>query len=323
MDALTPLPWQADLWLDLTGQLLKQRLSHALLFAGPAGVGKRHFAQALTTYLLCEDRSGYACGKCRSCVQLAATSHPNQMVLRRLIDEKTGKEKRDISIDQIRELCEKLALSSHYAQSRVAIIDPVDALNQSGINALLKTIEEPPPNTYLILISERSQALPATLRSRCQTIRFAPPARALGIEWLAQQNVKTAEDALDQTYGAPILAREMIETGHIARRQNWASEMRAIATNKRDPLGVAEAICKEAETGKEKEKVTEFMGWLLMWLTGQLREQVQQQNGALKLERLLREAIQAHSQLALNAPPKLLVESVLILWWKIHMVGSR
>jgi DNA polymerase-3 subunit delta' len=313
-DELKPLPWHRELWHEITGQVLKQRLSHALLFAGPAGVGKRHFAHALAAFLLCENRSEHACGACRSCMQVSAHGHPNQMALCRLVDEKTGKEKRDISIDQVRELCEKLALTSHYGQSRIAIIDPVDALNQNGINALLKTIEEPPADAYLILISERSQALPATLRSRCQTMRFVPPGRALGMEWLAGDE-SIARDALEQAHDAPLLAQAMIESNQTARRQEWASEMRGIATLRRDPLTVASEI--------GKEHAMEFMEWLSMWLIGQLRVQVQQRANPCRLEPLLRETLQARAQFGLNGQPQLLVESVLILWWRLNLVGPK
>ena len=79
--ALRPLPWQQEQWLELTALALSGRLHHALLLAGPAGVGKRHFARALAAFLLCEQKSGYACGSCRSCQQLAAGTAANASLL--------------------------------------------------------------------------------------------------------------------------------------------------------------------------------------------------------------------------------------------------
>lgn len=311
-DMLKPLPWQEELWLRVTTLVLQSRLTHALLIAGPLGVGKRHFAKALTAYMLCEARSGYACGQCRSCLQFTAGHHPNATVLQRLVDEKTGKEKRDISIEQIRELGERLSLSSHYGQAKVAVIDPVDALNLNGSNALLKTIEEPPANSFLILISERPQALPATLRSRCQRLRMSAPTREQALEWLGDS--PDAADALTQAYGAPLRARELMDSEHLQRGRKWASELSAIADQRRDPLVVAAAI--------GKEDTAAFLEWLLTWLSLQLKEQVKRGANAAGIDALIQETLLASRRLGSNANPQLVVESLLILWWRAGRVGK-
>jgi DNA polymerase-3 subunit delta' len=177
MSAWSPHAWQAERWKQVLGAHAAGRLAHALLLAGPRGAGKGHFAAGLASFLLCES-SGHArrpCGECRSCVQIAAGTHPNLMRLQ------PAEDKRDIAIDDVRALLDRLHLSSHYGQAKLAIIEPADALNASGVNALLKTVEEPPPATHLLFVSERWRALPATLRSRCQILRFARP-RALATE---------------------------------------------------------------------------------------------------------------------------------------------
>jgi DNA polymerase-3 subunit delta' len=311
-DRLKPLPWQEGLWLRVTSLALQNRLTHALLVAGPRGVGKRHFAWALTAFILCEARSGYACGQCRSCLQFAAGHHPNAMILQREVDDKTGKEKRDITIEQVRELGERLSLSSHYGQAKVAVIDPADALNQNGINALLKTIEEPPQNSHLILISERPQALTATLRSRCQRLRMAPPARDQALAWLG--GTTDAADALEQAHGAPLRARELLDSGQLQRGRKWAADLAAIAEQKRDPLTVAAAI--------GKEDAVAFLEWLLSWLTAQLREQIRQGNSAAGIETLIQETLSANQRLKTNANQQLVVESLLILWWRVGRVAK-
>lgn len=311
-EMLKPLPWQEDLWLRVTSLVLQNRLTHALLIAGPRGVGKRHFAKALTAFILCETRSGFACGQCRSCLQFTAGHHPNAMTLQRDVDDKTGKEKRDIGIEQIRELGERLSLSSHYGQAKVAVIDPVDALNLSGSNALLKTIEEPPANSHLILISERPQALPATLRSRCQRLRMAAPASEQALAWLGDS--PDAVDALAQAHGAPVRARELLESDHLQRGRKWAAELVAIAEQRRDPLVVAAAIGKD-------DAVT-FLEWLLAWLSGQLKEQVKRGNNATGIDALIQETLAAHQRLRSNANQQLVVESLLILWWRVGRTGK-
>jgi DNA polymerase III delta' subunit len=204
IDALNPLPWQEELWRDLTAQIADGRMAHALLLAGARGVGKRHFAIALCAYVLCESRGKTACGTCRSCRQLAVGAHPNASLVtldghlglattadghspQALLHWEPKKEskRQDVTIDAARSMIENLALTSHYGQAKVALIDPADELNSASVNALLKTIEEPHPNTYLLLVTERPQGLPATLRSRCQRLRFSAPPHKQSLEFLA------------------------------------------------------------------------------------------------------------------------------------------
>jgi DNA polymerase-3 subunit delta' len=167
----TPQPWQQERWQQVRAAQAGGRLAHALLLAGPRAAGADHFATGLAAFLLCEaaEAGRKPCGECRSCVQLAAGTQPNLMRLA------PAEDKRDIAIDDVRDLIDRLHLSSHYGQAKIAIVSPADALNASGANALLKTVEEPPPATHVLFVAERWRALPATLRSRCQILRFAPP----------------------------------------------------------------------------------------------------------------------------------------------------
>jgi DNA polymerase-3 subunit delta' len=158
-------------WHRLTAAAAAGRLAHALLLAGPREADKSAFAHKLASWLLCEGTAAQKpCGECRSCVQLAAGVHPNLLRLA------PPEDKRDIAIEDIRAALERLHLSSHYGQAKVALIDPADALNVNGVNALLKTVEEPPANTHLIFVAELWRTLPPTLRSRCQILRFPRPA---------------------------------------------------------------------------------------------------------------------------------------------------
>ena len=314
-----PLPWQQERWLELTAQVQQQRLAHALLLAGPRGVGKRQFAHALAAFVLCEARSSHACGHCRSCEQLAAGTHPNLIVLRPGVDEKTGKSKRDISVDQIREFGDKLHLTSHYGQSKLALIDPVDALNDSGINALLKNIEEPPAGTHLLLVSERPLALKPTLRSRCQRLRFAPPSPAQALDWLQAQGITDAA-ALDWCGGAPLRALELREQGLLERYAEWDRALLELAARKRDPLAVAALV--------DKDQAGAFLAWLQQWLTGLLRRKLGATDafaGGLSqaaLEQMLSETLQGPRRLAGNASAPMLIESLMILWWRVARSAS-
>lgn len=309
-----PLPWQQELWLEVTAQALQRRLAHALLLAGPRGVGKRDFARALAAFLLCEARSGYACGRCRSCDQLAAGTHPNLIVLSPEVDEKTGKTRRDISVDQIREFSEKMRLTSHYGQAKLAVIDPADALNESGVNALLKTIEEPSAETHLLLISERPLALKPTLRSRCQRLRFAPPSAEQALDWLRHKGIRDAS-ALGWAGGAPLRAVELQEQGLLTQYAEWARALTELAAKKRDPLAVAALV--------DKEQTPVFLSWLQQWLSQLLRQKLAGSDAFARglsqpaLEQMLRETLEGPRRLAGNASPQMLVEALMILWWRV------
>lgn len=313
---LKPLPWHEDLWLEVTALVLQNQLSHALLLAGPRGVGKRAFARALSAFLLCEARSGYACGQCRGCQQFLAGTHPNYFLLQPEKDEKTGKERRDIAIEQVRVLSERLSLSGHYGQARVAVFDPADALNMNGVNALLKTIEEPPPNTHLLLISERVMVLPATLRSRCQRLRLAPPPADQALEWLRTEHGLSDAAMLEQAHGAPLRVVQMKESGLLDVYQEWARGMTELAAQKRDPLSAAGMV--------SKEQVPQFLEWLQQWLTGLLKQKLTASGGVLAqnlsasaVGQMLQEVLEGQRKLTGNASPQMLLESLLILWWRL------
>lgn len=315
-DVLRPLPWHKAHWQHMTRLALKAQMSHAWLLIGPKGVGKRHFAHAFTAFLLCESRGEYACGLCRSCQQLIAGHHPNAIHLQREVDEKTGKTKRDISVEQVRDLNERLALSSHYGQAKIAVIDPADAFNANSANALLKTIEEPPANSYLLLISERPQALTATLRSRCQRLRFSTPAPAESLEWLGAD--QKARQALQLSYGAPLLARELMVSGELERSQQWIREMNDIAAQKRDPLAVAAALTSAKTSAKND--AADFLQWLLLWLTSELRQAltISDKARANACELMIRETLESQRRLLGNGSPQLMLESLLVYWWRTH-----
>ena len=156
------------------------RLASTFLFVGPPGIGKRSFALQLAQGLLCERRPDEAldpCGACPTCAQVLAGTHPDVVVVRKPADKNYiplelligDKEHR------MREgLCHDISLKPYSGRRKVAVIDDADYLNQEGANALLKTLEEPPPKSLLILIGTSEQRQLPTIRSRCQVVRFSP-----------------------------------------------------------------------------------------------------------------------------------------------------
>jgi DNA polymerase-3 subunit delta' len=147
--------------------LAGDRLGHAYLFTGPAGVGKKRTALALAQALLCDDKPRESCGVCAGCVSVAAGTHPDLFV----VAPAAGK--RDVTIDQVRDLQRLLGLRPIRGGKKVALLDDAHLLNPAAQSALLKILEEPPGDALLILLTVNSVTLSRPLLSRCQQIRFA------------------------------------------------------------------------------------------------------------------------------------------------------
>lgn len=213
-------PWQISNWKNLTSSHENNRLAHGILFYGAAGTGKNDFAIEFSHWLLCEQPlADKACGECKSCQLIKADSNPD---LLRLMPEEEGKA---IKVDQVRGLIEKMSLTRHGRGKRVIIISPADALNMNASNSLLKTLEEPPANTVLILISDKPSKLVATIRSRTQMIRFDLPTTEQSLSWLSEHHIKNPELVLKLSAGAPLAAKAMAEDEGLQIRdklfQNW------------------------------------------------------------------------------------------------------
>ncbi len=149
----------------------RARFPHALLFIGPEGVGKRTFAIAMAQALLCERRPEAdldPCGDCPGCLQVAAGTHPDLAQVARPED------KHDLPIRVIRDLCLELGLKPARGARKVAIVDDADDLNDEAANAFLKTLEEPPAGSVLILIGTSAELQLDTVVSRCRVVRFDP-----------------------------------------------------------------------------------------------------------------------------------------------------
>jgi DNA polymerase III subunit delta' len=160
--------------------LVQGRLATSFLFVGREGIGKRTFARLLAKSLLCRSNPIDAlnpCGSCEDCVQLDASTHPDLIEIRKPEDKAEIPLKLIIGdVDhRMREgLCYEISLSPYGGRKKVAIIDDADLLNEEGANALLKTLEEPPPDSLIILIGSNYLRQLPTIRSRCQKIIFHP-----------------------------------------------------------------------------------------------------------------------------------------------------
>ena len=161
------------------GAWATRKLHHAWLLAGPKGVGKASFAHAAARRVLADAAGppsalpGIATDDSHPMVKLVeAGSHPDMRQLERLVNEKTGNLARNISVDRVRSLAELFDLSPAMSDWRVVVIDSADELEPSGANALLKMLEEPPPNCIFFLVSHAPGRLLPTIRSRCRRLDF-------------------------------------------------------------------------------------------------------------------------------------------------------
>jgi DNA polymerase-3 subunit delta' len=148
----------------------KGRLGQAYLFAGPDGVGKRLFATELAKALLCERPPAplTACDRCPACAQVAAGTHPDVFTAR------TPKDKHEMPVDEMRAFCTQMALKPTRGRRKVGIVEDADDFNEASANCFLKTLEEPPPGSLLVLLATGTDRQLSTILSRCQVVRFNP-----------------------------------------------------------------------------------------------------------------------------------------------------
>lgn len=228
-------PWQHQQWGQLLSQFRQQRLPHALLLSGAAGLGKLAFAEQLAWFLLCKtaadrgrtEQLTTACGQCAGCRLLLANNHPDLLMV---MPEEAGK---NIKIDQIRELTFKLQQTAQRAGYQVVIIAPVEALNKAAANALLKTLEEPAGQALLLLVSHSPGVLPATIISRCQKIYFTAAYQAKA--WLMEQPAMLnqshhAELLLNFAEQAPLKALNLAQNNYLTLREQLLEHLQQLSS---------------------------------------------------------------------------------------------
>lgn len=260
---------QPSIWRSLTGA--DAQLPHALLFAGPKGVGKREVADTLALRLLCESQPGPhapACGSCASCVMMASGAHPDYRLVQPEAAEEEGepgegekKKSKQIRIAQVRELEEFFHVGGHRGGARVCVIEPAEAMNAIVANSLLKILEEPSASFYFIMISHRWRNLLPTLLSRSRRVMFSAPQPTDAQAWLARQKIPDAEKWLPFFGNAPMVVADAAESGRLKKLEAIIADL----LKPQEPLGQAarwEAHVK-AEGGLPMEElVVTVQKWL-------------------------------------------------------------
>lgn len=313
---MTPslLPWQHGQWQPIGAAIVRQRIPHALLLIGAQGIGKRHFLAVLAQALLCHQplTSGLPCGNCQSCRLVQAGTHPDAFRLERAPDSKV------LKVDDLRDFNRKVFLTPQLGMGLVGIIDPVDHLNRSAANALLKSLEEPPAGAHILLIGERWHSLPATLRSRCLTLRFSSPDAEQVRTWLSQQPATSNSQSLRNRY-----------LPQVERGREWASALANVCTGQQDPIQLAERWQKLDET------LPELLEWLYSWTSDLIKIKTDVSKAFLahpatlaelqataarlparSLHKLAGLGIETRKLLESQAKPQMLLEYLLASWYQ-------
>ena len=245
--------WLLSRYEKLISRLQAGRLHHGLLLTGPAGIGKHVLARELAKTILCKNNSTTgACEQCQACLLYEAGSHPD---MAELVSDK------QLGVDSIRQGIGRLNSTAQLSGNKVLVIPKAEKMTEAAANALLKTLEEPTNNTFILLLTNRPQQLLATIVSRCEKHIFPAPVTADALKWLEQQGVKDASEALLHAYGGAPFA--IVESLH----QDKGLEYRAF-TEGLDSLlaGSKDAISLSIDWQEHAERV---VGWLQQYMHSQ------------------------------------------------------
>lgn len=234
------LPWLTDRYLQLIRRFQARSLHHAILLSGPRGVGKRELANALMKTILCLQPSEHGpCGNCQSCKLNEAGTHPDHYLL---------ESEKQLGVDAIREAIGKLATTSQIGLHKVLIIPAADRMTEAASNALLKTLEEPTDNTYLVLLTHRVTGLLPTILSRCEKHVIATPSAQESLQWLATQGYSDIDQSLLNAYGnAPLRVAQALTAESTLSYRDFVQGLDALLGNNQDVTEVATKWQENAE----------------------------------------------------------------------------
>ena len=236
------------------------RLPHGILLTGTPGAGQLEMAAWIAARLLCRGEGhDKPCRRCADCRLFLAGSHPDCGWIGVLPDKK------DIGIEQVRALSESLAMRSYRGGAKVAVIAPAEKMNRHAHNAILKTLEEPASDTYLVLAVSRIDRIPKTILSRCMRVRLPLPDVGEALAWLGRQAGKTDwEPLLSLAAGAPFLALDYREEGLAELEAEMKEALAAAGEGRLDIVAFADHCAKNAPAAR--------LVWLESWLTQSLKD---------------------------------------------------
>jgi len=306
-------PWLEAADSEFSERFSDDRLPHALLLHGPRDTGKTQLASQFVASILCLENRHPACGKCRSCQLLGSGAHPDRFVITFEENPKTGELRKEIVVHQIRLLIGSLNLTNTISRRKAALIHPVEALNRAASNALLKTLEEPPGATVLVLVSHDTRRLPATIRSRCQNLHVRPADQSAAIKWLCAElkiDPKQAESALMAAAGSPLKAARMIADGSIEHYQRVLSVLDDLKSRRISPgVAVAELAAVDPEL---------LWSWISLLAASELKGAINSAGLAKELSLLQSLADRNRKLLPTAVRKDFLLQDWLIQWSRIR-----
>ena len=247
----------------LQATLCNGRLAHAYLFHGETRVGKLMTAVRLAQALNCEQSSQTetydSCGRCRSCLQIAARTHPDYFV----IEPDPKATTPQIKIEQVREIEQQFIYRPLVGERKICLIDDADRLTIGAANALLKTLEEPPGHSLFILLTSRLHALPITIRSRCQSLRFTTPART---QVEAALILKRELPPADARFLAVFTDGRIGEALTADVAEVRARQQECLTLVKREGLTSSATTLSASESLAKADRGEETLAWLARWI---------------------------------------------------------
>lgn len=208
-------PWLTTDYKKITHAFQRELGHHALLFKGDTGLGIEELILHIAAFLLCQSHETRPCGRCHQCCLYQANNHPDFYRISPIEDK-------DIGVDQVREILEKLTQSAQQGGNKVVFIDGANRLTEAAANAILKNLEEPRPNTYFLIKNEQGLSLLPTIYSRCQPWLIATPAMAVSMSWLQAQLPHISADilmtALRMSAHRPLSALNFVQENLLEKR---------------------------------------------------------------------------------------------------------
>ncbi len=248
--------WLEPLWKQWRIAYREGRLPHAILVTGPSGVGKRWLVEMFVRGIQCRapTEQGLPCDQCPSCKQYVSYRH---------LDKKSHPDidwltigRYSIGIGDIRDqIIKRLTLKANYGEMRLLVIEPAERMTRAASNALLKSLEEPPPGTVLFLISHQPGRLLATIRSRCQRYALPEPSAQQSQAWLSDfMTAEQAECALRAGGGMPMRALQMQQDNQVTIRNEFEQNLAELLAGKHSESAFASAWNASPGQGKVRGK---------------------------------------------------------------------
>lgn len=248
----------------LKNSIISENLAHAYLFVGHEGVGKSTVARYFINSLLCKDleshKKEFPCGSCRCCEQINSKSHPDIYTIDKEFNEKTQKLKKNISVEQIRELLSKLSMGSFMDSYKIAIINDAQFLSIGAANSLLKTLEEPTKKTILVLLATNTKNIPKTILSRCQVLNFLPVSVKEIEQYIHGEykfDAKKSRRIALASYGNPGLAIEL--AGNAEKVSQYQEEIKEVINLVKGGLVDKFSLVNEVVKNREVDDIQDFL----------------------------------------------------------------